>query len=91
VPVERADAARNNGSHVRSGLLTAVADYCLPIITLLEKVRQLFVTILPPEVFVSTNEIISLANKCHSLSGLGSSDFLVIAVGSSFDALKAGL
>lgn len=91
MPVEWADAARNDGSHVRSGLLTAVADYCLPFITLLEEVWQLFVAILPPETFVNTPRFILPTSKRYSLCCLGSSDFFVIAIGGSFNTLKAGL
>ena len=55
MPVEWTDAARNDGSHIRSGLLAAMTDHCLPFIALLEKVWQFFIAILLPENFVSTD------------------------------------
>jgi hypothetical protein len=47
VPVEGTNATRNDGSNICGRLLTAVADHSLSFIALLEKVRQLFVAILP--------------------------------------------
>jgi hypothetical protein len=50
VPVERTEAAGNDGSDLGSGLLAVVAQHGLAILALFEKVRHLFVAALTPRV-----------------------------------------
>lgn len=48
MPVQRAQAARNDGSHVCCGRLAGVAEDWLSFVSLLEEIGQFLVAILPP-------------------------------------------
>jgi hypothetical protein len=56
MPVTRADAARDDGPDICRGLLAAVAEHRLSIVSLPEEVRYFFVAILPPVVSVSHSD-----------------------------------
>ena len=57
MPITRADATGDDGPDICRGLLAAVAEHRLSIVSLSEEVGYFFVAILPPAVLVSHSNV----------------------------------